>query len=213
MMGIEIIPNWHPILVHFTLALLSVSTLLFVAGTLIRKEPLHSQLASAARWNLWIGALAAVFTVLAGAYAFSTVPHSSEAAHMAMKNHRVWALSTAGAFIALALWSIMAALRGKAKFEGGRHYFFVVLMVGASLLLATTGYKGAELVYRHGLGVKPVQAKTSEQGHNHHQEEESGGGMMDNIMDGLMLGEHHHHHEGMDNMHNEDEHHHEDIEG
>lgn len=29
---IEIIPNWHPIFVHFTIALLTISTLLYVAG-------------------------------------------------------------------------------------------------------------------------------------------------------------------------------------
>jgi uncharacterized membrane protein len=29
---IEIIPNWHPILVHFTIALLAIATLLFVVS-------------------------------------------------------------------------------------------------------------------------------------------------------------------------------------
>lgn len=198
-MGWEIIPNWHPVLVHFTIALLSVSTLLFVTGTLVRKEPLHSQLAIAARWNLWIGALAAMATVLAGAYAFSTVPHNSEAAHLAMIDHRAWALSTAAAFIALALWSLIAALCGTAKFEGPRHYIFVTLTVCASILLAITGYKGAELVYRHGLGVIPMQAMMGNAGH-HHEEEE--GGVIDNIMDGLTEGEEgEHHHEGMEEIH------------
>ena len=32
MMTIEIFPNWYPILVHFTIALLSGSNLLFVEG-------------------------------------------------------------------------------------------------------------------------------------------------------------------------------------
>ena len=37
-MGIEIIPNWHPIFVHFSVALLSVSGLIFLASTLLKKE-------------------------------------------------------------------------------------------------------------------------------------------------------------------------------
>ncbi len=216
MTHIEIIPNWHPILVHFTIALLSVSTLLFVVGTLARKEPLHSQLAIAARWNLWIGALAALVTVLAGAYAFSTVPHNTEEAHMAMIDHRGWALSAAGMFIVLALWSLIAALRGTATFDGSRHYLFVALIVTAGVLLAVTGYKGAELVYRHGLGVMPMQAAMGNAGHHHES------GMMDAIMDGLMEGEEgehqHGHGEDMEEMHEhmhetlEDEGHHHDNE-
>ncbi len=39
-------------------------------------------------------------------------------------------------------------------------------MTVAGVMLATTGYKGAELVYRHGLGVIPMQAGMIA-GHNH----------------------------------------------
>lgn len=35
---IEIIPNWHPIFVHFTIALLTISTLLYVAGLFLKKK-------------------------------------------------------------------------------------------------------------------------------------------------------------------------------
>jgi len=53
-MNIEIIPNWHPLLVHFTIALFSVSALLYLAGLLLNK----SNLLIVAKWNLWIGAFA-----------------------------------------------------------------------------------------------------------------------------------------------------------
>ena len=37
---IEIIPNWHPILVHFTIGLLAISTALYAAGYALKKENL-----------------------------------------------------------------------------------------------------------------------------------------------------------------------------
>lgn len=168
-MTIEIIPNWHPILVHFTIALLSVSVALFLAESFVRKWKLHIQLVTVARWNLWLGSLAAIATVIAGFDAFNSVPHGSEAQHLAMLDHRKWALSTAALFIALAAWSLSASLRGKADFRKSKNLVFVALMTVAGLMLATTGYKGAELVYRHGLGVIPMEVGMTA-GHNHSHE-------------------------------------------
>lgn len=187
-MTIEIIPNWHPILVHFTIALLSVSVVLFLAESFVRKSPLHIQLVTVARWNLWLGSLAAIATVVAGFDAFNSVPHGSEAQHLAMIDHRKWALSTAGLFSILAVWSLSASLRGKADFRKSKNLVFVSLMAVAGLMLATTGYKGAELVYRHGLGVIPMQVGMTT-GHNHsHGDEEHGEGhdmKMDMNMEGM----------------------------
>lgn len=166
MMNMEIIPNWHPILVHFTVALLSVSVVLFLAESFVRHWPLHIQLVTVARWNLWLGALAAIATVIAGFDAFNSIPHSSEHQHLAMLDHRKWALSTAALFILLAAWSLSASLRGKADFRQSKNFIFVTLMTVAGLMLSITGYKGAELVYRHGLGVIPMQAGMAA-GHNH----------------------------------------------
>lgn len=165
-MTIEIIPNWHPILVHFTVALLSVSVALFLVESFVRKRPWHIQLVTVARWNLWLGSLAAIATVIAGFDAFNSVAHGSEYQHLAMLDHRKWALSTAALFIALAAWSLSASLRGKADFSKSKNFVFVSLMAIAGLMLSITGYKGAELVYRHGLGVIPMQVGMAA-GHNH----------------------------------------------
>lgn len=172
-MNIEIIPNWHPILVHFTIALLSVSVTLFIAEIFVRKSSWHIQLVTVARWNLWLGALATIATVIAGIDAFNSVPHGSAEQHLAMLDHRKWALSTAGLFVALALWSFAATLRGKTDFKKITNLIFVALMAIAGLMLATTGYKGAELVYRHGLGVIPMQMGMAA-GHGNH--DHGGGG-------------------------------------
>ena len=140
MMNIEIIPNYHPILVHFTIGLLSISALLYLAGSVFKKE----NLLVVARWNLWIGAVLTIGTVIAGFDAYNSVAHDAES-HMAMTDHKNWALPTAGIFVVLALWAVWKQRGAKTVSP-----VFVVIIVLASGLLAVTGYKGGEVVYRHG---------------------------------------------------------------
>ena len=155
MMDIEIIPNWHPIFVHFTVALLSLSSLLYLAGLVLRRP----NLLIVARWNLWIGAGITVGTVLAGFYAYNTVAHDGPS-HAAMTDHKNWALVTASIFGVLAIWSL-AKHRGAKSVSSG----FVVLILLASGLLAVTGYKGGEVVYRHGMGVMRMPEISGDGGH------------------------------------------------
>ena len=153
----EIIPNWHPLFVHFTIALLLTAVLLFVIGKVAPSSASwRAACVSAARWDLCLGTLITVGTVIAGWYAYNTV-HHDEAAHIAMTDHRNWALITALVFVVLALWSVISRKREPAL-------IFVLCMIVAAGLLAATGYKGGELVYRHGLGVMALP----EPGEHHH---------------------------------------------
>ena len=165
MMVIEIIPNWHPIFVHFTVALLSLSSLLYLAGLVLRRP----NLLIVARWNLWIGAGITVGTVLAGFYAYNTVAHDGPS-HAAMTDHKNWALVTASIFGVLAIWSL-AKHRGAKSVSTG----FVVLILLASGLLAVTGYKGGEVVYRHGMGVMRMPEISGDGGHGSHAHGEDAG--------------------------------------
>lgn len=74
---IEIIPNWHPIFVHFTISLFSVAVGFYVLAYLAPYLPtklksLKLEFEIVARWCLWIGALATIITLLTGLYAFNT---------------------------------------------------------------------------------------------------------------------------------------------
>ena len=80
---IEIIPNWHPLFVHFTIGLLTISTLLYVMGFFLKREALLT----AARWNLWIGVTITFRTLRAVLYAYNTVIHDY-VSHVASTNHR-----------------------------------------------------------------------------------------------------------------------------
>jgi hypothetical protein len=55
---IEILPNWHPILFHFTVALFTLSSvfyfLTFVFQLLANPRPIASEFEIVARWCLWM---------------------------------------------------------------------------------------------------------------------------------------------------------------
>lgn len=140
---IEIIPNWHPVFVHFTIGLLSMAALFYLAGRLTGKE----NLLIAARWNLWAGTAITIGTVIAGFAAYYSVAHD-ETSHIAMVDHRNWALTTAGTFLGLACWALWKQRGAKTVAKT-----FVIFMLLGAGLLTITGYKGGELVYRHGTGV------------------------------------------------------------
>lgn len=157
-MNIEIIPNWHPVFVHFSIGLLGMSAAFYLGGLIFK----HPHLLTAARWNLWAGAVITVGTVFAGLYAYNTVTHDGPS-HAVMTDHRNWALFTAASFMLLALWAVW-------KHRGARTVspVFVTVILAASALLATTGYKGAEAVYRHGIGVMRLPQIHGNGGHTSH---------------------------------------------
>ena len=162
---VEIIPNWHPIFVHFTVALLSVAAVLKMGTLVIKNQGLREQWRTVARWNLWIGAGFIVLTVITGLIAYNTVAHDTPS-HLAMTEHRNWALATSVLFLVIAVWSIMQMRAGKTA-----HNVLVLALVIATGMLATTAWHGGELVYRYGLGVMSLPKVES---HNHAKGEDHG---------------------------------------
>lgn len=159
---IEIIPNWHPILVHFTIALLSLAVLFSILVAFLPEGSLKGEWNIVARWHIWLGAVFAVATALSGWYAFSSVAHD-EPSHIAMTDHRNWAIVTLSVFVILAAWSIWSVR--KQRRTGA---LFTVILVAGGVLLLSTAWRGGELVYRHGLGVMSLpQAEAGEEGHDH----------------------------------------------
>lgn len=167
---IEIIPNWHPIFVHFTVALLSTAVILHLLVRFIGDEKLRTQWETVAQWNLWIGTLITVLTVAMGVVAYNTVAHDTPS-HEAMTEHRNWALATALLFLVLAVWSALRARAG----NGINTVILFGLLVGGGLLLSTA-WHGGEAVYRYGLGVMSLPKADA---HNHasagHHHADNGG--------------------------------------
>lgn len=194
---VEIIPNWHPLFVHFTVALLSVSIGLLVVGYFVSNEQWQKQILTVAYWNLWLGVLITLVTVSAGWIAFNSVEHD-DPAHEVMVEHRNLAFTTLGAFLVLGVWAA-ARYRRIVKPQ----VLFVILMVAAGGLLATTAWHGAELVYRHGLGVMSLPDTGghdhADGGHGHDESAANSGAA------GMAGGDTDHHQEEMaDDHHDQD---------
>jgi uncharacterized membrane protein len=153
-----IIPNWHPIFVHFTIALLSTALLFMLLMLTVSKESLRLQWRHAARWSLWFGAFFTIFTLIAGFYAFSHVSHD-EISYQAMLTHRAWALATVAWLVVVVVWSARCCQQGKLASYG--FLLAMILLVG---MVISTAWHGAELVYRYGLGVMSLPQTA---GHTH----------------------------------------------
>jgi uncharacterized membrane protein len=161
----EIIPNWHPIFVHFTVALLSLSVVLFLVSKVATDWRLEDQWLATGYWNLWLGTLLSIGTVAAGWVAFNTVNHDTEA-HKVMLEHRNLAFATLGAFVVLSIWAIIQYRSQKRP----SIVFVIAALLGLGLV-GVTAWHGAELVYRHGLGVMALPKKED---HSHVQGQEHG---------------------------------------
>lgn len=163
----EIIPNWHPIFVHLTVGIYSAAfgfyVLAYISRLLSFRPNIVTELEVTGRWCLWAASLSAVTTVVAGFYAFNTVRHDG-ASHMAMIDHRNWAVPTAIAIALVALWSGWRNYKRKAL-----SLSFIIALFVIQGMLVGTAWRGAELVFRHGLGVMSLPIAEGE-GHHHHGE-------------------------------------------
>lgn len=161
---IEIIPNWHPLFVHFTVALFSLSIIFFVIQRPLAETEIGDNFLIFARYSLWLGVFFGIVTVIAGFDAYNTVDHDTPS-HTAMTDHKNWGLTTFGLFFVAAIWwKLVDSVNEKASIA------FLIFILIAGGLLVTTGHKGSILVYQFGLGVQSLPAKDDHKsggGHDH----------------------------------------------
>lgn len=144
-MSIE--PGWHPIVVHFPLALVVTAAFLLVAARLWRQERQAKTLATVGTWNLCIGAVAALFALASGLAGLIGL-HAGLAAHQSIFLHVKWAIFTSLALLLVAVWRGAGAAQ-----ESRPSWLFIVILLGMTAALVVTGYQGGQNVYRHGVGV------------------------------------------------------------
>ncbi len=138
-------PNLHPLIVHFPIALLLLSLILETIA-FFRKS---SGLSRAAWWNQIAGSAGLALTVTSGLFAENTVPIAGDARDL-FERHELLAFLSAAIFALLLLWRIAA--RGNIPRQSPTAYF-VLLVAGVACVLIGAWY-GGEMVYRYGVGVQ-----------------------------------------------------------
>jgi uncharacterized membrane protein len=155
---VSILPGWHPIVVHFPLALVVTAALVLLAARIAPKPSWAAALASVGSWNLCLGAAAAVMALGSGLAAAVDL-HISAQAHHAVSLHMIWALFATLALLLLAVW------RGAGNAPESRpSSLFLLVLVAATAALIVTGYRGGQNVYRYGIGVLPPSAAVAPTG-------------------------------------------------
>ena len=171
---IEIIPNWHPLFVHFPIAFSAAAVFFMAMGKVFRGQAWATQSLLFGRWMLWAAAIFACVAAVFGWFAYNSVDHD-DAGHLAMTLHRNWAL------VALAALALLATIDIWPKKSAALpSNIFLAALIAAWLLVVNAAWHGGEVVFRHGLGVMSLPKPESHgDGHEHGGGHEHGAGQGD----------------------------------
>lgn len=149
---------WHPIAVHFPLALVVTAALVLSASRLKALERVAAALAIVGTWDLCLGAIGALIALATG---LAAVLHLELAppARLAIALHVKWAVFATVGVLLLAAWRAA----GNAQDSRPSLVFLVILWLTTAALIVT-GYRGGQNVYRYGVGVSQYQGWLWKQG-------------------------------------------------
>jgi uncharacterized membrane protein len=139
--------QWHPMMVHFPLALMLTGFLCLLLSRLLRHKPLHTSLADCGTWNLIVAGITALLTLGTGLVAAWHLRLHGEMQYT-VSRHVIWATCTSQLVVFLALWRALAITPGTIPSR-----LFLMLSLIASAGFIVTGYYGGENVYHYAIGV------------------------------------------------------------
>lgn len=147
--ALGVIPNVHPLLVHFPIALLIAALVLDLVALFARKDRLTVGTGAI----LVLAALGAAAALITGFLAEETVEAMppDEARHETLEAHELAAIAVLVLTIALALWRVAARMEYP---QGRLRWLYLALLAVACVLVSITGHLGGTLVYVHGVGVR-----------------------------------------------------------
>jgi uncharacterized membrane protein len=145
------LPNIHPLIIHFPIALIVTAVLLDIAKFFFREQ---NWLQKAILLLYSIGTLGLIASFLSGRQAVETVSVSGDAVPV-VTSHEDWALYT---LIFFALFTLLKFWSWKKNLEINQSVSIslVILAFVGTGMLWYTGEKGARLVYDHGVGVGEI---------------------------------------------------------
>ena len=147
------LPNPHPVLVHFPIALF-VTALLFDVACLALRRSVWLDRAAVSLYGL--GLLGAGVAAWAGKLAADQVERVPSEVEQLIANHGDWAFATIVAFIGVAMLRFEVAWRDRQQPTLSRsrlRFIALAFAVSGQWLLFETADRGARLVYRHGVAV------------------------------------------------------------
>lgn len=153
MPGIARMDNVHPLLVHFPIAFFIAFFLLDMVATFAKKQ--HWRYV--AGWLLYLGAIASIFTVIAGLFAADSVEHN-DAVHDIMERHEHIGISVLTLSLFLSAWR----LKKWGFANKGANAVFLSLAALLCLLVSLGADLGGLMVYQYGVAVKPPAVAVSE---------------------------------------------------
>jgi len=141
-------PNIHPLLVHFPIALLTLSFLCEAAAVLFKRE----DLSAAGWWTQLTGTIGLAAAAVSGILAGNSV-NIPPPAKPYLETHQELAFAVATAFALLLFWRFAS----RTKRPPGRDGLFLLLFAAGVIALWAGAWYGGEMVYRFGAGVQSAR--------------------------------------------------------
>ncbi len=154
-------PNIHPLIVHFPIALFSAGFLVGMVGYIFRKDILKN----AGLVMVILGAAGAVAAALSGEEAEEAVgKFLSAEGEQALESHETFGGVTVYILPAAALLNLLGAvfLKNRRRAAGALLAAYVAAGILGVIMVNVTAYKGGRLVYEYGAGVSRPALETQE---------------------------------------------------
>lgn len=151
--------NLHPLIVHFPVSLLAVGVLCDAVGILGRRDPFLKT----GYLLLILGAVGAVAAALTGESAAESAEKIS-GIQADLEQHET--LSTAAAWLSVALTLARTHLSFKKRFAGTVRLVYLLLAFVLAVLISASGYTGGHMVYKYGAGTEPIMKLIEPSGPN-----------------------------------------------
>jgi uncharacterized membrane protein len=164
-------PNYHVLLIHFPLGLVTIGILAEIISLFWKNLSLRS----AARWMIVIGAFSSIITYSAGIYAFRDILHSPANPDLTWKeiesqtnmskeqlefiDHHI-DFNSAGMYTIIA--AVFIAIAVSHTWFARLYWLFLLAAIGAELAFMAGAWYGGEAVYRLGAAVLPQTIRVSE---------------------------------------------------
>jgi uncharacterized membrane protein len=141
--GASQLQNYHPLLVHFPIALVYCATLLYFVAWISKSENLKWT----ALWVLVLATLGAAAALVSGFYAAPGLMVSESVRHEVLRHHKHLMVAVSAVTGVLTLW----ALATRPMPTRGR-YVFLAGLIAVMCLLTAGADLGGEMVYSYNAG-------------------------------------------------------------